>query len=460
MQRLLVLLVLLIFSGSLPAADYYVSSTAQAGGDGSLARPFRSLSQVAFIAAEGDTIYLMSGGPGTFHDGAIRLKSGQKLLGAGQSGRPVESASATVQVTNSSGALNGSVVVLSSDNEIAGLHFVDLKGHGIIAGDENISGAYIHHNIFTNSAESEQIIWPISLVSESGVIGSVEISDSIFRDGRDMGGIQIVHQGSSFGSYFFRGNEFRNLGGRAYHLQTMHDSRINSIILNSSVDNIGRGNRNSDSILPMLQGSSSQTMLVKGFYYNNSQQVGNQSNTGMEVFLMGNPFVGEENWCDGCKLELFIEDSIFENTVTDGIQLTNFGSNSEIDIEIRHVQVINANPQQAGGAISLIAENAQNSGSRSTLLIENSDMVDSSGYGFVVLDQNKGYTSKVDLGGGQLGSKGNNRILNNDDGAVSAIQANPVARHNWWGPAGKPEAQLEGGRSSFVWQPALEKDPR
>ena len=86
MQRLLVLLVLLIYSGSLPAADYYVSSTAQAGGDGSLARPFRSLSQVAFVAAEDDTIYLMSGGPGTFHDGTIRLKAGQKQ-------RPKESAS-------------------------------------------------------------------------------------------------------------------------------------------------------------------------------------------------------------------------------------------------------------------------------------------------------------------------------------------------------------------------------
>ncbi|MBT8148115.1 MAG: hypothetical protein KJN90_14750, partial [Gammaproteobacteria bacterium] len=396
----------------------------------------------------------------TTHDGAIRLKRGQRLLGADQRGRPIESVSTTVQITNSGSALSGSVVQLSSDNEIAGLHFVDLKNHGIVAGDENISGAYLHHNIFTNSAASDQIIWSLLLVSESGVVDDVEISDSVFRDGRDMGGIQVLHQSSSYGNYFFRGNEFKDLGGRAYQIQSMHDSRVNSIILNSSVDNIGRGDRNSDSVLPYLQGSSSQTLLVKGFHYNNSQQVGNESNTGMEAFLMGNPFVGEEHWCDGCRLALYIEDSVFKNTITDGIQLTNFGSNSIVDIEIRNVQVLNANPRQAGGAISLIAENAQNSGSRSTLLIENSDMIDSSGYGFVVVDQNTGYTSTVDLGGGVLGSKGNNRIVNNANGEVMAIQANPVARNNWWGAGVEPAVTLQGDRSTIDWQTPLSQDPR
>ena len=460
MNKSLAALLMAVISVPLMAAEYYVSSTAQYGGDGSLARPFNTLSQVAAVASDNDTIYLIGSGPATFHDGAIRLKPGQRLLGADQNGRPIRSVSSTVQITNSSTELNGSVVQLSSDNEIAGLHFVDLKYHGIVAGNDDVSGAFIHHTIFTNSAESDQIIWSISLVSDSRAVNGVEISDSVFRDGRDLGGIQVIHQGDSFGNYFFRGNEFSNLGGRAYHLQSMHDSRINSIILNSSVDNIGRGDRNSDSILPFLQGSSSQTLLVKGFQYDNSEQVGNQSNTGMEAFVMGNPFVGEEDWCDGCRLELFIEDSAFENTVTDGIQLTNFGSNSIIDIEIRNVQVINADPQQAGGAISLIAENAQNSGSRSSLLIENSDMVGSSGYGFVVLDQNTGYTATVDLGGGELGSKGGNRIINNGAGEVMAIQANPVARNNWWGFGEEPVVRLQGDRSSFDWQPALSEDPR
>jgi len=454
------MVVMFVESTSLMAAEYYVSSTAPSTGEGSPTSPFNTLSQVAAVALEDDTIYLMSGGPGSFHDGSIRLKPGQRLLGADQRGRPIESISATVQVTNSSADLNGSVVQLSSDNEIASLHFVDLRNHGIVAGGGDLSGTFIHHTIFTNSAESDQIVWSIFLALKSGVVGDMEISDSVFRDGRDMGGIQIIHKGNSFGNYFFAGNDFSILGGRGYHIQSMHDSRINTVILNSSVDNMGRGNRNSDSILPILQGSSSQTLLVKGFQYNNTEQVGNQSNTGMEAFIMGNPSVGEENWCDGCRLELFIEDSVFENTLTDSIQLTNFGSNSIIDIEIRNVQVINANPQQAGGAISLIAENAQNSGSRSTLLIENSDMIGSTGYGFVMLDQSTGYSPTVDLGGGALGSKGNNRIINNQDGSIRALQANPIGRENWWGSTGEPDTVVEGGRSSFVWQPALDMDSR
>ena len=460
MNRMLAMLTVLVVSVPLMADEFYVSSTAASGGDGSLTRPFNSLNQVSAVASEDDTIYLISGGPGTFHDGAIRLKRGQRLLGADQRGRPIESASASVQITNSSSDLNGSVVQLSSGNEIAGLHFVDLKNHGIIAGNDELSGTSIHHTIFTNTAESDQIIWSISLASSSGVVDNMDISDNIFRNGRDMGGIYIRHENDSFGNYFFRGNEFSDLGGRAYEIESMHDSRINSVILNSSVDNIGRGNRNSDSILPYLQGNSSQTMLVKGFHYNNSGQVGNESNTGLEAFIMGNPFDGEENWCDGCKLELYIEDSVFENTVTDGIQLTNYGSNSVVDIEIRNVQVLNANPQQAGGAISLIAENAQNSGSRSTLLIENSDMIGSGRFGFAVIDQNTGYTSTVDLGGGVLGSKGNNRIIDSADGEAVVIQANPVARNNWWGGGIKPAVTIQGDRSSFDWQPALNRDPR
>lgn len=41
----------------------------------------------------------------------------------------------------------------------------------------------------------------------------------------------------------------------------------------------------------------------------------------------------------------------------------------------------------------------------------------------------------VDLGGGELGSAGNNRIISSRLGELRVINANPVAKNNWWGGA-------------------------
>jgi hypothetical protein len=456
---LLIALVIGICSAGAYADEFYISTNAREGGSGSLANPFSSLAQAESASEAGDTIYLLATGPQNIFDGGIRLKPDQKLLGSDASGNQLLTTSTAVRITNTSSNLDGSIIQLSSGNEVAGIHFTNLRNSGIVAGDQNISETNLHHNTFTGSIETEDIIWSISLESSIGSAESIRITDSIFENGVDMGGIRVLHTNDSTGDYQFERNSFMDLGGRAYIIQTMQNSNVKSIILDSSADNIGHGGRNSDSILPYLQGSSEQTMVVRGFQYNNSKQVGSVSNTGMEAFIMGAPFPDEENWCDGCKLDLTIEDSVFENTVTDGMQFTNYGSNSTFDIKVRNVRVINANPQQVGGAISLIAENPQNSGNRNTLLIENSDMINSTGYGLVVLDLNAGYTSIVDLGGGELGSVGNNRIINSTKGDVQINQANPVARNNWWG-GGDPRVETLGVTSSFDWLPALTESPR
>lgn len=441
------------------SASYYVWNGAASGGDGSEIHPFKSLSSVEAASGPGDVIYVSTTGTVDPLDGGIALKPGQKLIGLGPDGQPATARSSLARLTNSTDHLDGVIVTLSERNEVAGIQFADMRNHAILSSDSDLSGTHIHHNAFSGAVSSQEIIWSVRLMSESGVVSDVIVADNVFRDGDALGGIQVVHSGASSGKYLFERNEFSDLGGRAFHIWSQDTSRIDVAILDSVADNIGVGDRNSDSILPHLSGKSVQNVVVRNYRYKNTKQVGSRSNTGLEAFFMGAPFPGEESWCVGCTLTLKILDSVFENPITDGIQLTNFGSNTVFDVEIRNTKIIGANPQQAGGAISLIAQNAENSGSQTKLLMEDCDIIDSSRYGFVVTDQGDGYTSIVDLGGGALGSKGNNRFINSAVGEVQAINANPIAKHNWWGGK-EARVDLQGDKSTIDFDQALTADPR
>ena len=63
---------------------WYVSATARAGGDGSVAAPFNTLAQVQQASGPGDTIIVV---PSPISvpplDGGIVLKAGQRLIGGG-----------------------------------------------------------------------------------------------------------------------------------------------------------------------------------------------------------------------------------------------------------------------------------------------------------------------------------------------------------------------------------------
>ena len=437
------------------APTWYVSASAPASGDGSEKSPFASLADAQEASGPGDIIYLMATVSGDPIDGGIALKPQQKLIGLGAGG----AGSTKVRLTNTTANLDGVIVSASQGNEIANLHFVDMRSHAIEAVGGDLSGLYVHDSMFEGASESEEVIWSVRLESDRGSTTNVRVTDSEFRNGDDLGGIQIHHWGESSGTYQFERNDFSDLGGRAYHLLSEDSSQIRTSILDSTADNIGVGDRNSDSILPHLRNRSEQTVSVSNYRFNNTKQVGSVSNTGLEAFLEGAPFANPEAWCDGCKLTLRITGSVFENSVTDGIQIVNFGSNSELDVAIRGTKVIGAKPQQVGGGISLRAQNEQNSGSRSRLLVENCDIIGSSQFGIAIADAGEGYTSVVDLGGGELGSAGNNRIIGSRSGELRAINANPVAKNNWWGGAA-PRVELSGASSTFDGEPRLVADPR
>jgi len=308
-------------------------------------------------------------------------------------------------------------------------------------------------------------VYSISLDAAEGNLDAIRIENSVFFNGDDLGAIRVFHSGNSQGNYHFKSNYFSDLGGLAYFVRTQNSSRVDTVILDSRADNIGLGDRNSDSIIPYLMGQSEQVMVIRNYHFRNTKQVGSPSNTGIEAFMFGQPRPDEANWCTNCKLTLKIIDSVIENSVTDSIQFSNSGRNSELSYEIRNTRIIGGNPQQGGGAISLNLQTVPASGGSTTLLVENNDIIGSTDYGFALNNRggDNGHGLTVDFGGGALGSLGNNRFIDNQKGDMRVPQFRVTAGNNWWNdsePTIYNSENEEWNNSKVEFESVLNVDPR
>jgi hypothetical protein len=449
---------------------YYVSADARPDGDGSRRRPFSLLSQAESASAAGDSIFLLSSDGARVLDGGIALKPRQRLIGIGSQGEVLQHAADRVRLTNTAALPGGVMVRLSEHNEVAGIHFMNMGNYAISGSDTDYSGTFIHHATFSGNAEEHiederGLVYAISLDATEGYLDGIRIEDSSFYDGEDLGAIRVFQSGESRGNYQFQRNDFTDLGGRAYFVRTQHSSSVETVILDSAADNIGRGERNSDSIIPYLMGQSEQVMLVRNYRFKNTKQEGNQSNTGIEAYMFGQPRPDEPNWCTRCRLTLKIYDSVIENSVTDPIQFSNSGRNSELSYEIRNTRIIGGDPRQGGGGISLNLQSVPNGGGSTKLLVENTDIVGTTGYGFTMNNRGGGdsHTAIVDLGGGALGSLGNNRFIDNEKGAMRVPRNRITAEHNWWDggdPAIYNSENQPSSHAHVLVEPMLSADPR
>ena len=458
------------------AADWYVKASAVSGGSGSKAKPFNSLTDAELVSGEGDTIYIKQSNKHAILDGQIVLKPNQKLIGLGPDVRNVQENAAGARITytggGGSGYPDGAIVQLSSGNEIANIHFKDFL-YGAIGGiDVDFSGANIHDNLFTggNIVEGFQR-WSVFLKTSSGS-SEVIVRDNVIRDGVLLAGIRVDHLDDSSGTYHFEGNHFDNIGLRPHLFWTFDTAFIKASILNSSANDIGALGEfsefaNSDSILMQISGSSKMDVVVDGYTYDNTGQFGGISNTGLELFIIGDGIGGPpEFWANNAQVTLKINNSSFSNAVTEAIQLLNFGVHSTINVEVTNTMILNAKPQQigqdigfVGAALSVLPEFLNNSGSQTFLKVENCDIIGSTGAAVGIYDGGtNGFNSVIDLGGGLLGSLGQNRFLDNASGEIELYQTHGIGESNWWGED-LPRIDLQVG-SSFDFDPTLLADPR
>ena len=437
------------------AADVYVVAGAAAGGDGTPARPFSQLAQAEAASAAGDRIFVSAKSAWEVLPGSITLKPNQKLIGRSPTGgvpryeaeKPrltssvVDAAVYNMPYNNGNYRPTTAIVMLARGVEVSGLHFVDMKGPALLAADRDISGARIHGNTFSGvMPKAQSLIYSIVLGGTVNV-NDVQVTDNVFRDGLTLGGITVQQKGQSVAEYFFQRNDFRDLGGRAYFIHSEDASRVTTTILDSTANNIGvqpvspeegvPGAGNSDSIIPYLTGRSQQRMLVRNYHFKNDKQVGGGSNTAFETFIYGRRAEADrDNWCVDCRADVDIQDSVFEHPVTDGIQVANSGDNSVVNLAIRRTKIIGAAPRQ-GAAIAMSAQGQGSTGGRLTLLVEESEIIGAGGFALSVTNGSGESVAVIDLGGGALGSKGQNVIT----GGFRLQGEKVTAKNNWWGGA-------------------------
>jgi hypothetical protein len=454
------------------AADWYVKATAADGGDGSKDYPFDSLGLASAASSEGDTIYILHTPASKMLDGRIRLKPGQKLIGTGPDVRNVSENAAGARILYTGG---GAVVWLSTDNEIANIHFKGFRtaifGATFDRYGDDYGGANIHDNLFTGSGVkvgggSHFAVDLLSLTGHS----EATVKDNVFRDGVQLAGIRIQNKRDSSSEYTFEGNHFDNIGFRAYGFWTSNNASLQAEILNSSANNIGAQEgelsktANAPGILMQLHHSSTQDVVVDGYTYDNTDQVGGPLSSGLTLFFAGEGFNHPSIWADHAEATLKINNSSFSNAATEAVLLVNFGSNSTMDVEIENSIIIDADPRAVGADFGMFASAVSvfpalaGTGNMNSLKLENCDIIGSTGYGLGVYDGGApGYNSVIDLGGGALGSIGGNRILDNARGAIGLFQTTGVGRFNWWGE-NAPQIDLRAG-STFFYDPALSADP-
>ncbi len=190
---------------SLVERIWYVDNSSPAGGTGTLTSRFNSLVQAELTADANDSIFVFAGNQtDTGQDRGITLLAGQKLLGEGVgltvNGVPLVDPVPNAVISNVDlfgGAGNTPVVMLATDNEVAGFSIFADSNEGILA--LGGSGHNLHDNSITFSDPVlDRAREGIRLLRVSGnnLVTANRITGSL-RDGiklannEDQGGVQL-----------------------------------------------------------------------------------------------------------------------------------------------------------------------------------------------------------------------------------------------------------------------------
>lgn len=183
---------------------------------------------------------------------------------------------------------------------------------------------------------------------------------------------------------------------------------------------------------------------------------------------------------DAATIDLVANNNLIDNIGlgSDGLTTAALDS-SRINCIVRGL--VFRNTLSLGGVFSNGLETFTGPGATTFFRMDYSDIIDSASSGFVVWNlSGKPASDLIDLGGGALGSEGQNRIFNNGletipilvQTNVSIGDGDVVAKNNWWGtPAGLdaecPVPASEGSScsrlfldSTLLAEPFLFADPR
>ena len=440
----------------------HVDNTVAGGGDGSIENPFNTLAAAEGAATTNDLIYVHRGdGTTTGQANGITLDDeGQMLIGSGanltySSGRfrtsngmdvsdniliPADPLGAPV-ITN--GAGNG-VSVTSDDILISGVTTDGATTSGVYV--HNTSGTTWTKGITIQSVTSQNNtsdgFW-VNLNGAGNAISNVAFTDNTANMNGRYGFYTLTNNGGSISQANFINNTSRNnaLDGFFSNVINAGSAITNMNFTNNVADNNVRHGffeiaQNSGTIgQATFTGNISDTNGQHGFY---AQATGagsaitnitftdniadNSGSHGFWTFAQSGASIGQAN----------LVDNISQNNTSNGFYTLSTDAGSAIT----SANFINNIADTNGGSGFYTV--AQTQGAIGELLFERNTSKDNSVYGFNFDSNNTaaGITT-ADMGGGALGSTGNNQAFGNVNRElfVDLDGGNLMAENNWWGSA-------------------------
>jgi hypothetical protein len=408
-------------------AIWYVQGTPDGNsgmtGRGTEDAPFTSLAEAEAASSPGEEIQVLAPLPGSSPlDGGIALKPGQTLRGT-------ESADGPPSITNTDPERRGGDAVTLADNStVTGVRIVEAAGHAVVG--RNVTGAVVANNEIRggNLADLTSVqtggtaalgvpMFPKAIVAfvDDGAGGPGARSNTVSRNEiegmRDPGGelnrlggagIALHARGSSDVSLAIAGNTISDLGPGFPRSGILIDAQEEARVTLETDDNqVTNAYQSSDGMLVVAQHKSSITGAVRRYKY-----LGFAPQPGASTPELG---VGNNG------LEV----------------VTYFGAN--------WLKAGDGEPER---------HQAQ-----TRLLMEESDIQGAGGFGLAIWNifGKPAAETVLDLGGGELGGRGANRIFNNGTQLPAPLDVYVVhqdlnAANNWWGDEAKIEATGDSWR--------------
>lgn len=451
---------------------FYVDNRAT-GGDGSVDNPFATLAAANAAAnGQGDIIYVNTGdGTVTGHDHATNLaQKGQTLLGEGSAfvydngrftidhsnpnfnGVVLRAAAATAPVlTNSAGP---GVTVAADDVTLAGFTVRNAQGTGILV--DSADGALIKNITIDDPTGG-------GINARSQVAGSRSVTISGVKVDQAALGIQVTTTSGTWENVHIEDVEISQSTNRGIIVNSGAGGHIGTVVMRD----ITTHNNGQQGVLIRANGGDIDHVDVDGVKaYNNTDAT---SGNGFQLEATGTTLASAtlrniEAYDNRMGINLLAQSggTLGDITLADSQAYSNNAHGLWLritqasQITRAHIDNLSATDNNNDG----VNISPSNSASVWTS-IENGTFTENN-RGIYIADNSTG-TVVTDLGGGTLGSTGNNRIFGNTTRDLRGDLGGETvdAQNNWWGNVAGPQAgqiQIVGG-GSFVTVPFLDEDP-
>jgi hypothetical protein len=443
----------------------YVDNTNTQTGDGTKEHPFNNLTSAQAALQANDILYVFRG-DGTTHnmDQGITIdKANVSLIGSGSAltlnGYTFLNASTAPVITNTlptSSSFTGNGILVTADNgSVSGITVssATLAGVNFRAEDTSFHNVSLSNvTLIGNKAIGFSIKPGNGNTIENIVVDNVIISGSINGAGGFIGSDLVT--GGRIDNIVIKNSLFTGNNGAGININSVKGAQLGNVTIENNTITGGVGT-NGYGI--NVQGAINNVSIANNLVSNNSQsgiRIGTttgEANIINSVTINNNTVIGNTTYgiivtsFDGGKISnVTIDSNLSSSNKMTGIYLSTYSATAS---EINNAIIKNntsINNVQHG--ISFVIQNAS---SLSAIVSGNNVTLNGAGSGATKyyglnIDNDSIGTVTVDVGGGSLGSTGQNRIFNNtyQDVFIDSMPTSGTttgvtisAQHNWWGNA-------------------------